>query len=105
MYMNNAIVFSPIYADLQRDIDALREGLLALYLEHDELVFHVCGNLKTAYMLKFGALEFNAYEWECKVRRIRRKIELTRVDLNCGEPPAQCTSAALTTLNRGWLKI
>jgi hypothetical protein len=84
--MSTTIIISPIYVDLRRDIDSLRDGLLALYLEHDELLFHVCDNLKTAYMLKFGAFEYNAYEWECKVRRIRRKIELARVDLNCGEP-------------------
>jgi len=84
--MNNKIINSQLYADLTRDVEALRDGLLALYLEHDELVFHICRNLKTAYMLKFGALEYNVYEWQCKVLRIRRKTEMVRVEKISGKP-------------------
>jgi len=82
--MNNKIMSSPLYADLMRDIEVLRNSLSALFLEHDELIFHVCRNLKTTYMLKFGALEYNVYEWQCKVLRIRRKIELARIEINRG---------------------
>ena len=83
---DNEITNSLRYADLLRDIEALRAGLLTQFLEHDELVFHVCRNLKTAYMLKFGALEYKVYEWQCKVLRMKRKVELVRTLVNRNEP-------------------
>jgi len=84
--MNNKIINSPLYKDLMRDVEGLRDGLLALYLEHDELVFHICRDLKTTYMLKFGALEYNVYDWQCKVLSARRKTELARVEITLGKP-------------------
>jgi hypothetical protein len=83
---DSKITISPRYAELLGDIETLRAELLTLFLEHDELTFHTCRDLKTAYMLKFGALEYKVYEWQCKVLRMKRKVELVRIQMNKNEP-------------------
>lgn len=82
---SNLVVFSQ-YAELQKEIDALRENLAALFFEHDELVFHICRNIQTDYFMHFGALEYKAYELQCKILRINRKIHLIQLRINRDEP-------------------
>jgi len=82
---DDKITISPRYAELQGDIETLRAELFTLFLERDELTFHTCRDLKTAYMLKFGALEYKVYEWQCKVLRMKRKVELVRIQMNKSE--------------------
>jgi len=82
---DNIIVFAQ-YAQLQKETDALRETLAELFLEHDELIFHTCPGLQTAYMMRFGALEYKLYELQCNVLRIKRKIDLIQTKINRDEP-------------------
>lgn len=46
---------------LKAEIETLRAELSALFAQRDELVFVVCKNIETEYMLKIGGLEHRAY--------------------------------------------
>lgn len=53
-----------------------------LLLERDELQFVICKNIETEYMLKLGSIEYKAYEAQCAVLRLKRKIELIQAKKN-----------------------
>ena len=53
-----------------------------LLLERDELRFVICKNIETAYMLALGSLEYKAFELNCNVLRIKRKIDLIQAKKN-----------------------
>ena len=76
------IIVLPEIAELQKDIDRLRTELSMLLLERDELKFVQCKNIETAYMLALGGLEYKAYEAECTVLRLKRKMELIQIKKN-----------------------
>lgn len=78
---NNIIIF-PAYEELKSDIAKLRTELSMLATEKDELVFVECENIRMSYMLSLGALEYNAYKLECKILRLKRKIELVQTFIN-----------------------
>jgi hypothetical protein len=70
------------YEELLEAVKKLRDKLSLLFFARDKLFFHVCGNIEALYMIKIGALEYKLYELECKVMRIKRKIELIQTRLN-----------------------
>lgn len=76
------IIEFPDSKKLKETIRKLRKQLEDLVLERDELRFVVCENIKTAYMLIFGGLEYNLYEAYCKFLRLRRKKEMIQAKIN-----------------------
>jgi hypothetical protein len=76
------IAVHPEFERLFREVQTGREELSALLFERDELIFHVCKDIEADYMLKIGSLEYKAYEFECGILRIKRKIELVQAKLN-----------------------
>lgn len=76
------IVLSPEYEALKSEIDKLNKDLTALIMERDELIYHICPGIESEYMLKIGALEYKAFEFQCKILRIKRKIELIQQKFN-----------------------
>ncbi len=76
------IIEFPDSKKLKETIRKLRKQLENLVLERDELRFVVCENIKTAYMLIFGGLEYNLYEAYCKFLRLRRKKEMIQAKIN-----------------------
>ena len=58
------------------DIKQLKEDIASLYEEKDELLYHTCKIIETEYMSKIGVLEYKLYEFQCKILRLKRKIEL-----------------------------
>lgn len=67
---------------LKEEIKRLKTELSMLLLERDELELVTCKNIEVAYHLKFGALEYKAYEAQCTALRLKRKIELIQAQLN-----------------------
>ncbi|MFP3042035.1 hypothetical protein LQZ19_09485 [Treponema primitia] len=67
---------------LLSEISKLQDTLAALYFEKDELQFQTCKNIEMEYMLKIGVLEYNLYEIETQILRIKRKLELIRQKIN-----------------------
>ena len=53
-----------------------------LVLERDELKLVECKNIEMAYLLSLGGLEYQAYELQCSVLRLKRKIELIQAKKN-----------------------
>lgn len=78
----NVIILHPDFAELKAEVERLHTELSTLVLERDHLVYHVCRNLETAYVLSIGALAYKAYELECAVLRFRRKAELIQAKRN-----------------------
>lgn len=82
MDSNSSIIIFPEYASLKAEVEKLKTELSMLLLERDELRLVVCKNIETAYILALGSLEYKAYEWHCKILRIKRKIDLIQAKIN-----------------------
>lgn len=80
--MTDSIVIFPGYEELTAAVDKMRTEMSMLHLEHDELLYVECKNIEAAYMLAIGGLEYKAYEIECDILRLKRKIELIRAKQN-----------------------
>jgi hypothetical protein len=78
----NDITRNPEYDSLLTLIQQLETELAELVQDRDKLLYHVCPKLQTEYMLKIGKLEYAVFEYQCKVLRIRRKIEIIQASLN-----------------------
>lgn len=76
------IILSPEYEALKSKIDKLNKDLTALIMERDELIYHICPGIESEYMLEIGTLEYKAFEFQCKILRIKRKIELIQQKFN-----------------------
>ena len=79
---NNVIKFHPNFDGLQTEIAKLRTELSMLFLERDTVLYQECKTIEIAYMLSFGALEYKAYEVECAVLRLKRKMEMIQAKKN-----------------------
>lgn len=78
----NKIIEFPDVKKLQDEIQLLKKSLEDLLLERDELRLVVCENIKTAYMLEIGSLEYKVYKTYCQYLRLRRKKELIQAKKN-----------------------
>ncbi len=75
------ILFSD-FEQLKNEVEKLRTELSMLMLERDSLVYVEAKNLEMRYMLELGAIEYRAYEAQCTVLRLKRKIELIQARKN-----------------------
>ena len=75
------IVF-PEIARLRERVKKLKTELSMLILERDELEFVICKNLETAYLMKFGPLEYTVYRAQCSALRAKRRLELVQARKN-----------------------
>lgn len=80
--LKGSIIDFPNFKELKDSIEKLRTELSILYLEHDELIYVECKNIEMSYMLTIGGLEYKAYEIECAILRLKRKIELIQAQKN-----------------------
>jgi len=78
----NDIARSPEYDDLLSLIQQLEAELAEFVHDRDELIYHVCPKLQAEYMLSIGKLEYAIYEYQCKILRAKRKIEIIQASLN-----------------------
>lgn len=76
------VILFPEFVTLKQDVEKLRTEISMLLLERDELRLVICKNIETAYMLALGSLEYKAFELQCKVLRLRRKIDLIQAKKN-----------------------
>ena len=63
-------------------IQELKKTLEDLVFERDNLKFVICENIKTAYMLSFGSLEYRLYKAYCKYFRLKRKRDMIQAKKN-----------------------
>lgn len=76
------IIISPEFQALHKKIEALRSELSAAVLERDELIFVVCKNIETDYILAVGELEYRVFKIQSEVLQSKRKLELIRAKIN-----------------------
>lgn len=82
MSSSDNIIILPDFEKLKNEVEKLRTELSMLLLERDELQFVICKNIETKYMLELGSIEYKAYEAQCAVLRLKRKIELIQAKRN-----------------------
>ncbi|MDR2965977.1 MAG: hypothetical protein LBU88_09400 [Treponema sp.] len=70
------------YEELIFSIQELETELASLVYERDNLLYHTCPQIETEYMLKIGKLECSIFEYQCKILRVKRKIEIIQSFLN-----------------------
>ncbi len=63
---------------------SLKDKLAELIFRKDHLLFTKKKNLEALYILKIGKFEYELLKSECKVARLKRKIELMQVNVNKG---------------------
>jgi len=78
----NEIAKNPEYDNLLSLIQQLEIELSELVYDRDILLYHVCPKLQTEYMLSIGKLEYAVFEYQCKILRAKRKIEIIQSFLN-----------------------
>lgn len=76
------IILFPEFAALKAEVEKLQTEISMLLLERDELQLVICKNIETAYMLALGSLEYKAFELNCEVLRLKRKIDLIQEKKN-----------------------
>lgn len=81
------VIINPEYLKLIEEVKQLKEDIANLYEEKDELLYHTCKIIETEYMSKVGVLEYKLYEFQCKILRLKRKIELYQININRQEVP------------------
>lgn len=79
--MDNIILF-PDFEKLKNEVEQMQNELSTLLFERDELIFVICKNIETEYMMRFGSLEYKAYKAQCAALRLKRKIELIQARKN-----------------------
>ena len=70
---------------LQTDISLLKTELANLIAERDELLNVVIPNIEAEYQLKIGYLEYEKFEAQVSVNRLKRGIELAQSAINRDE--------------------
>jgi len=78
----NEIAKNPEYDNLLSLIQQLEKELAELVYDRDKLIYHLCPKLQTEYMLSIGKLEYAIFEYECKILRSKRKIDIIQAFLN-----------------------
>lgn len=79
---DQTIIHFPAYAELKTAIESLQANLNLLLLEHDELIYVVCKNIETKYLLAAGHLDYKIYQLDCDIRRLKRKADLIQARIN-----------------------
>lgn len=79
---SQGMVVHPHSVQLRQEVKNLRNELSGLLLERDHLQYHESKNLEMAYLLAFGALEYEIYETQCEALRLKRKTELIQAQKN-----------------------
>lgn len=75
----NGIIEFPQAKKLREDVERLKQELLDLVTERDDLKFNICKNIKMDYMLEIGYIEYKVYEKYCEYARLRRKKNLSKL--------------------------
>jgi hypothetical protein len=78
----NEISNNPEYDSLLSLIQQLETELAELVHDRDKLLYHICPKLQTEYMLSIGKLEYVVFEYQCKILRSKRKIDIIQAFLN-----------------------
>jgi len=76
------IIQHPDYLALDERCDLLREELLELILEKDELVTTIIPNIEAEFQLKIGCLAFERFCLQTEINKSKRIIEIIQTAIN-----------------------
>lgn len=76
----------PGYEALKHYCEILRERLLRLVLEKDELVNTIIPNLEAEYQLHIGFLLYEKFCLQTEINKSKRSIEIIQTAINRGDP-------------------
>lgn len=79
---STTVIPYPLYDKVKSEVEKLKIELSMFVLERDDLLFVECKNIEMVYMLSVGGLEYKAFELNCAVLRLKRKIELIQAKKN-----------------------
>ena len=82
------------YTRLKQEIAALRAEIITLAAERDDLVTHVCRDLKAQYDSRIGVLEWQVLTAKVRVQVLRRTVEILQAARNRGEMEDPLEAAA-----------
>lgn len=80
------ITLHPKYNRLLDKLNKLKEQLSVIIEDRDYLLHHKAMSIKTEYIIKVGKLEYELFELECKVSRLKRKIHMVQAAINLQMP-------------------
>ena len=80
--MENAITFSPQYKKSRELYENLKEELVKLIADHDDLVHVGKVNLEADYQLKIGKRQYDLFCIKVTALRLKRKMELLQASIN-----------------------
>ena len=78
----NDIVVSDEYNKIREEIKLLMQEMAALLMERDELLYHICPELRARYAKEIGDYQARAMYQELMILELKRRIEITRAALN-----------------------
>ncbi|MEX2784586.1 molecular chaperone DnaJ [Streptococcus sp. H49] len=78
----NQMMMLPTPKGLREELKRLKEKLASLCYERDELLFIVCKNVETEFMLRIGYLEYEVFQAQSHYLRLKRKYEWVQAKQN-----------------------
>lgn len=82
------IITHPDFDALKKYCERLREKLLRLILEKDELVNTIIPNIETEYQLLIGYLAYEKFCLQTEINKSKRIIDIIQTAINHGDPVA-----------------
>jgi phage shock protein A len=97
------IILHPDYLALKNYYDLLRERLLRLILEKDELINTVIPNIEAEYQLQIGYLTYEEFCLQTEINKSKRTIDIVQTAVNHGDSIARSAIETMLDLEfREW---
>ncbi|MBR2403416.1 MAG: hypothetical protein IKB01_11760 [Lachnospiraceae bacterium] len=80
--MSGEIIFSDALEKLNEELRILKAKLAELLQEKDDLIYHVCPELRAKYAAEIGDYQNRANYQELMILELKRRIEIARAALN-----------------------
>ncbi|MBR2949449.1 MAG: hypothetical protein IKC46_06275 [Lachnospiraceae bacterium] len=83
--MSGEIIVSDALAKMKEEIKMLKAKLAELWQERDDLIYHICPELRAKYAAEIGDYQNRANYQELMILELKRRIEIARAALNRGQ--------------------
>jgi len=80
--MSGEIIVSDALAKMKEEIRILKTKLAELLQERDDLIYHICPELRARYAAEIGDYQNRANYQELMILELKRRIEIARAALN-----------------------
>ncbi len=80
--MSSEIIVSDALAEMKEEIRVLKARLAQLVQERDDLIYHICPELRAKYAAEIGDYQNRANYQELMILELKRRIEIARAALN-----------------------